>query len=247
MKKRIAFTMVVAAAVLSGLGAVAVRYNAHLWAAVHPLTVVYSDAVFEPPESGQPQSLSYRTFVVRSDGAAVRFNAAGSAEELLRHTRSLVFPDRYVVVDPHTESVTTYKPVHAVLRPTQDCGGSRADEILGRRTELVTEDKSQKGRMNITLRKWLALDLNCVPLREEYLVEDLTVGARYKNVRSAISVAEGEPPVALFLIPPVYTERAPSDVQREIDNKLGKGAHVSRDPAALQSLDRAYEHQKFGH
>jgi hypothetical protein len=100
----------------------------------------------------------------------MKANALPDPQGRFETIRSIQFKDRYVVIDPYTESISTYRSYRPIIVPTQDCGGPRDVAVLGHPTEIVTEGS----KPNIHYRqesttKWLALDLNCISLREHYI------------------------------------------------------------------------------
>ena len=241
------FAILVIVSTIAALGAVAHRYNFQFSPEVHPFVVVYKTiTTHEAPGQGpRTDSDRYITFAVRSDGATMKANAIPDAQRHLATVRSIEFKDRYVVVDPFTNSVSTYAPYLPLVSPSQDCGGAADKSVLGYRTEIVTENPPapSKGNRQFISTKWLAVDLKCVAMRELLVVDD---GSEVVKVdRQAISINSGEPPTEYFEVPSNYEERGPADIDNEVQKK-SPGHHVfgGGDSGVLDKLQRTYENAR---
>jgi hypothetical protein len=242
MRKTV-FLVLVSLATVAGLATAKYRYNFQFSPSVQPFVAEFKLTTTHL-QQGQAQPVTdsdrYLTVAVRSDGAVMSANAIPDAEGRLETVRSIQLKDRYVVIDPYTESVSTYQPYRPIIVASQDCQGPRDTLVLGHPTELVTEGaKPNIHYRQETVTKWLAVDLNCVSLRERYVKYD---GSELVQVsREAISVQVGEPPAEYFNIPNNYQERGPADIDSEMQKKFGKHVFAEGDPAVLDKLERAYQ------
>jgi hypothetical protein len=180
---------------------------------------------------------------LRSDGAVMNANTLPDAERRIKTVRPIQFKDRYVVIDPFSNSISTDKPYKPIIVATQDCQGVRDTQLLGHQTEIIS--KNAKPNVHYPQEgttKWLAIDLNCISLRERYIKDD---GSELVHVnRDAISVQVGEPPAAYFDIPANYVERGPADIDSEMQKKTGQHVFDGGDPTVLQKLQQAYDSSK---
>jgi hypothetical protein len=228
------------------LGAVKHRYNFQLSPSVHPLVAEYKSTTIHQ-HKGQSQPVTdnarFLTMAVRSDGAIMTANTLPDAEGRLETVRAIQFKDRYVVIDPFSNSISTYKRYKPIIVATQDCQGVRDIQLLGHQTEIVSENaKPNVHYPQEGVTKWLAIDLNCISLRDRYVKDD---GSELVHVnRDAISVQVGEPPAEYFDIPVNYVERGPADIDSEMQKKTGQHVFGGGDPTALQKLQQAYDSSK---
>jgi hypothetical protein len=241
--KRLIFVVIVSLAAVAGLAAAKYRYNFQFSPSVHPFVAQYKVTTIHLRQ-GQAQPIvdhdRYLTVAVRSDGAEMTANLTPDPQGRLDTVRSVEFKDRYVVIDPYSQSVSTYQPYRPIIVATQDCRGTPDASVLGHPTELITEGaKPNQHYRQETVTKWLALDLNCVSLREHYVKDD---GSELVQVnREAISVQVGEPPAEYFDIPANYRERGPADIDSEMQKKFGRHVFGEGDPAVLDKLQQAHQ------
>jgi len=186
----------------------------------HPFVATY--------KLSSSRATRYRTFAVRSDGAVMTANSLPDANGHILTARTIELRDRYVVAEPMTRSISTYKPYMPMIVALQDCGGMPDEMILGYPTEVI-----QQGRTT----RWLAVDLNCLPLREH---------AVWKNgrevTREAISVTLGEPPAEYFNVPSDYQERGPADLNAEFARKF-PGQQLY-DEVVVDRMQKIYERSR---
>jgi hypothetical protein len=215
-------TFLIIAGVITIAGCVAVLLYAHSTAEtrVQPFTVVYSRSNYSPVNSENPTNVAHETLAIRSDGAFVKSNSTLDSHGHFPLAKGVTLADRYVLVDPVTESTTTYGPVKSLVKPTNNCGGNSGENILGYRTELTTREENIKDGTRITVRESQAPALNCIPLRQEIVVEP-GEGGNFRVVRAAEVVTEGEPSAELFTIPASYQERSPATLIAEHGKKMG--------------------------
>jgi hypothetical protein len=142
--------------------------------------------------------------------------------------RAIELRDRYVVVEPLTQSVSSYRPYKPMIVAIQDCRGTPDVPILGYPTEVTQQGKTTK---------WLAVDLNCLPLREHAVRKD----GREVD-REAISVKLGEPPAEYFQVPSSYQERGPAALNDEFTRKF-PGQQLY-DQVAVDRLQKLYERNR---
>src|SRR5512146_2528702 len=121
MSNRALFTIFVGVATCAALAASAFRIR-HASNAIHPVTVTYQYSVFQPSASASPKYTAYETRAIRSDGAFMNTNSVPTAAGAILTSRAITFGDKYVVVDPQTESVSTYKPWKPTVTATNQCG-----------------------------------------------------------------------------------------------------------------------------
>jgi len=222
------------------------RYNFQLSPTVHPFIATYKVTTTHT-SAGETQSATdsdrFFTLAVRSDGATMRANALPDGQGRLPTVRSISFSDRYVVIDPFTRSLSSYKPYKPIVLPTQDCGGVPGSPVLGYRTQVGTKVISAEvSNPQATTTTWLALDLNCIMLRERYIDNNASEAVQVN--REAISVTVGEPPSEYFDIPPDYQERGPLDIDSEAQKRFGLHVFGKGDPAILEKLQHAYQNAR---
>jgi hypothetical protein len=170
----------------------------------------------------------------------MKTNSVPDATEHIATVKSIEFKDRYVVVDPNTKSISTYKPYMPVISGTEDCSGSRTDPILGHSVEYLRSDLlgSAKSGVRMARERWHAVDLNCTILREHLTTTDKD-GKVTQIYREAVSVKPGEPPADFFNIPPDYQERGPAEVNSELEaSGLGK---IFSDKESADKLQKVYD------
>jgi hypothetical protein len=237
--KNSTFAVTVGAVVGVSLGAVALRYHLQIPSAVRPVIVVYHDNALLPGQD-RLSSDRYWTLAVRSDGASMKTNSVPDATGHIATVKSIEFKDRYVVVDPLTKSISTYKPYVPVIAATENCSGSSTDPILGHPIEYLRSDlrESVKSGVRTARERWLAVDLNCAILREHLTTTDKD-GKVTQLYREAVSVKSEEPPTDYFNIPPGYQERGPAEVSSESEaNGHGK---ILPNKESLDKLQKVYD------
>lgn len=241
--KKIMLIILVSLATVGGLATAKYRYNFQFSPSVHPLVIIYKSSTTHL-QQGQTRPVTdadrFVTMAIRSDGAVMKANAIPDPSGHIGIVRSIQLQDRYVVIDPQTESISTYQPKRPAIVPSQDCGGPRDVSILGHPTEVVTEGaKPNIHYRQETTKKWLAVDLNCIPLREFYVKDGDSDWAQV--TREAISVQVGDPPAEYFDVPTNYQERGPKEIDAVMFEKSGKHVLAEGDPAVLDKLERAYK------
>ena len=229
--KRWQFVLVVSLITAAGLTAAALRFGRQASPAVSPFIAVYEQVVYR---SGQSVPVGQRTFTlaVRSDGATMQANATN--DQVLSVPRSVELKDKYIVVDPLTESVTSYAPYRPMVVPTRDCGGRPDTPIFGIPTEVVEEVlKDKNGQPFSKVTKWVGVDMNCQSLRE------VDIRSQLRTELNAISVTLGEPPAEYFAVPARYQERGPAETDAEAKRRGQVGIFGS--PEVADKLQKAYE------
>jgi hypothetical protein len=114
------FALVIGALVVITLGVIGLRYNVEASPVIHPVVVVYRDKTIRQGQSLPPGDRVW-TLAVRSDGSLMQAEGMPDATEHISTAKSIEFKDRYVVIDPHTMSTSTYKPYKPIVVPTRDC------------------------------------------------------------------------------------------------------------------------------
>jgi hypothetical protein len=231
------FTAIAGAVAAASLGVAASHYQS---VSVVPFVVVYHDSALKPGQASR-SSGNFWTLAVRADGANMRVNRVPDSAGQIQGVRSLEFTDRYVVVDPHTTSTSTYKPYRPIIVGAQSCSGRPAVSILDHPIEYVQENKPSKARQ-LSVERWLATDLNCLPLREHTTMTEKD-GTETQFFREAVSIKLGEPPAEYFEIPSNYVERGPADINSEVEKRF-PGSHVIPHPEMRDKLQSVYEADK---
>jgi hypothetical protein len=241
--RKVVFVALISLATMAGLAVAKYRYNFQFSPSVNPLVAQYKVTTTRLLH-GEAQPVTehdrYLTVAVRSDGAMMTANLLPDPHGQLDTVRSIQLKDKYVVIDPFTNSVSTYPPYKPAIVATQDCRGPRDISVLGHPTELITESgKPNQHYRQEAITRWLALDLNCLALQERY-VQDNDSELIQVN-RDAISVQIGEPPADYFNVPANYQERGPADIDAEMHKKVGQHVFGQGDPTVLDKLQKAYE------
>lgn len=205
-----------------------------------PVVIVYHDSALRSGEIS-PSSDRFWTLAVRSDGANMESNSVPDATGHIQGVKSLQLQNRYLVVDPNTTSISTYKPYRPMAVREQSCSGKLSGSILNHPVEYLQITKpvtsSRKPK-----EQWLAADLNCLTLRELVSLKEKN-GSEIQFLREAVSIKLGEPPAEYFEIPPNYVERGPAEVDSEIEKRF-PGNHVIPHPEMLDKLQHVYEIDK---
>jgi hypothetical protein len=238
------FAAVIGSAVAVSLGAVSFHYNFQVSPVVKPLVVLYRDNTVLEGRDRQSNA-RFWTMAIRSDGSFMRANSIQDATGRIQDVKSIEFKDRYVVVDPYTSSTVTYKPSVPIIVGTRDCLGKGAGSMLGHPLEYVREDpRNSKGNVRkMTRERWLAVDLNCVVMRE-HISEIDSDNKTIEFYREAISVKLGEPSADLFDVPSNYQERGPADLNKEFEARF-PGQKIMPQQAAEDRLQKIYEAGKI--
>jgi hypothetical protein len=185
----------------------------------------------------------------RADGSFVDMRISQNSKILNKR----VLVDRSirarVVIDPATQSITTYRiadtqnlPRSSGLLPFR-AGGCEAtlagetQEMLGFRT--VRRQEAQRiGNAELRTESWVAPALNCFPLKvETVLSRNGNISA--KNVYEVVSLSRGKPDPQLFAVPQQYRERAPSEVFVLASGISGKQCLICS--KGVEVLDAAYQ------
>lgn len=227
-------------------------------AQIFPFTALVVNASFEPGSSIATQT-EVRTFAVRSDGSTVelfhRPDPSGTGRTLYIRKIIDVQGKRKVVVDPFSESTTTYplqdKAVafHAA-KPISACGGLQDGAQLGYPVARIEETLGPEdtGPMidKIAVRAWLPLKLNCIPIRRESVFFKGGKELQH-NLDSFVSVSEGEPDPSLFEVPTNYVERAPSAAMAEAFRRFPNDRSFDCGTCDQSQKDAAYSHARQFH
>ena len=232
--KKFSFALTMGAVVVATLGATALRY--HLQSSVHPALIVYHDSVVLPSQD-RPSNDTYWTLAIRSDGASMRANGAPDAAGRFDTVRDVEFKDRYVVIDPFTKSISTYKPYRPFMSAAHDCGGTGAGSFLAHPLQLV-RDTTKSGKL--LGERWLATDLDCIMLRQH--IVDTTPDGKVANLyREAVLVKTGEPSSEFFEVPSGYQERGPA----ELNEAAAPGNKPFCNRESAEKLQKVYEAEKL--
>lgn len=231
------FLVSLTAITMAALAGVAKTYHAQVFPTIHPFSVTYK-VLSSGSAQDEPKLQAYRVLAARSDGTVMMANSLPDGNGHIHTSRALQLKDRYVVVDPLTESVSTYEPYKPLIVATQDCGGKADSPILGYSIEKTSQTVTSKSGQSMTVERWLAIDLDCIPLRE-YSISTSKLD-QMVNVEEAISVTPGEPPMEYFDITPGYQERGPAAVDREYSTRH-PGGRVFSNQRTIDDLEKNYE------
>ena len=148
-------------------------------------------------------------------------------------------------LDPATESTTTYpmnsKAVAVARQILNSCVDSpRAEHrsLWGHVTFKKIDDR-QAGTSSFHTESWLAPDLNCFPLESTVVVfrSGVRMGQKSKQVTS---LTAGEPAASLFVVPPGFIERTPSEVLAELAYRTGTPCTECPKAAVLDEAYRSH-------
>jgi len=233
------FTAMVGMVTAGTLGAAASHYQSP--ASAIAVVIVYHDSSLQTGQT-TPSGDRFWTLAVRSDGANMQANSVPDATGRIEGVKSVQLQDRYVVVDPSTTSVSTYKPYRPMVARGQNCSGKPAGSILNHSVEYVQVTKPLTSSHK-PIERWLATDLNCLTLREHLVITEKD-GMEVQVFREAVSIRAGEPPAEYFEIPTVYVERGPAELDAEVQKRF-PGKHVIANPTILDKFQHVYESDKL--
>ncbi len=193
------------------------------------------------------EELSFLTvFASRADGSSVDLRLMGDGKMAGNKAIFDLTRGQRVVVDPLSESTTTYAlapPEISRLRlNASSCvgiGGSERGEILGVEVVKIERRPPPSGNGNREeIEEWLAPSLNCYPLRRTATLYNS--GRRLAvTTQEATSITLGEPDEELFAVPAGYAERTPSEVYAERARRQGRECPTCGGRSVLQH-DLAY-------
>lgn len=151
---------------------------------------------------------------------------------------------RRVIIDPMTQSVTTYPLSQASLAfmngLAAGCQNATSEHStrLGYEVVKVQDNKQWPDGSADYSQSWQAPALGCLPMYESSSPQAGAAPTVW-NSREVVFVAEGEASGALFTIPSNYVERSPSQVFDEFQSRF-PNARKSWVEKAGPPLDRAY-------
>jgi hypothetical protein len=211
---------------------------------VHPVTIVYQRVSYSDKVPIQPSFARTEIEGARSDGSlALAALQPRDHDHPAFYERAVtdISQGRHVLVDPFTESTTTYpskKLVEKIRRkPADSCPGKPGEKILGYESlaELATLTRTTAiGKTATTITTWRAPELDCAMLRQETRTVKPD-GHVLFQVISATMVTPGEPPAWLFEVARGYTERSPNGVSAETAKRMGLNP-----PPLMPGRDDAY-------
>ncbi len=223
---------------------------------VRAFTATRFDATFLPGK-GIPVRTEIRTIAVRGDGSRSelfhRRDPSGNGKVLYIKKITDVPGVRRVVVEPRSESITTY-PLHEqairslAVKLVTECEGEAAGELLGlpvtvAETTLGPEDLGPGPGLvdEIRTRAWLAPRLNCFPLRREtrFFKDGQEKQLKFESV---LAFTEGEPDFWFFEIPAGYVERPPSAAMAEAARRYPNEKSLACGTCSTSRKDEAYFH-----
>jgi hypothetical protein len=223
-----------------------------------PLTAEMTIADYAP--NGTATVTRKVVFAIRSDGSRAELFVETNGVRDGKRKIALVGKRQQLMIDPATESITTYPLNDGALAHTirkRSCvpqPGAESSSMLGHSVYRETREEDFKQSL-LRWDEWLAPDLNCMALRSKN-EGVMAAGGQVigRQIVEVTSVKVGEPAEELFAVPPGLTERSPSEVFRESDRrrreeaakKDAPGQEARRLPCAScdattnQRLDRAY-------
>jgi hypothetical protein len=209
-----------------------------------PFTATIKETRYGP--EGQVAYTEFHLFAKRSDGSHVLVMRRQDPAEAWIEVRRItdVSARRTIVVDPATESITTYPLTESVVNeysaPTHNCGGSLDEAragVTGHQVIPLRREFALSGRKTAFNEQWVAPALGCFPIWNSLTVkvDGKVVGT---VVRETLFLAEAEPASSHFEVPSGFAERTPSEVLAEFERRF-PGRHAASVEAGRR-LDAAY-------
>jgi len=210
-----------------------------------PYTITRQEVSLD--KTGRPWNVGIQIYAQRADGSQAKVRS------ILRPDRSAAVMQRTITdltlgheifADGLTETTTTLRMqpeaienVRAI-RPCSVDPSPRRSKILGYDVvERVVEIKAPSRFTRVV--QWVALDLNCFPLREEAFAGSSDSDLIRIGMNEATRVELGEPKPVLFEVPASYKERAPSARRAEYFRRFPD----SPCPSCLAATDRTLDTQ----
>jgi hypothetical protein len=185
----------------------------------------------------------------RQDGSWVyRYTTESPTGERGWHANIVDVSARKILyADPFTTSVMTFYPPESELvwnaRSRKACDDAEVKRQLADRTsatrKMLNQDVRAVGtrmRDGTVIRSMVAEQFDCYALAET--VSDARGGRSETRI---LSFTPGDPPVALFQVPPGYTERSPRELEALWLAKYGQPYFGER---ALANLEARYHRQR---
>jgi len=176
------------------------------------------------PLAGSP--LPYvRTFsiAVREDGSWVKITPIEHIAAEMVYERDIYDMQTgiWTTVDELSKSTLTREMSEHQMstlanHPAASCGGRAAEKILGQDIQYIeTADDSDERQM--TVKKWMATGLGCVPLKQETIMKENRNGTWTPTVDTTLQAFSlvFEPVDQFFRVQNDYIERKPSEVYLE--------------------------------
>ncbi len=192
---------------------------------------------------GVEQFRETQTFARRRDGSTVEVRETVNGQPFGNKVIIDWAAKKRVVVDPATESKTSYdlaQPVYQNSKPAPNCGASPlSGRVLGLDVARVAGSHSVGGLDRLIARdEWQAPALNCYPLRSVE-TNRAAEGSGETVTTEVVSIALGDPKPDLFAIPDAFVERSPSQVFAEASRRNRQECKECSTGTGLV-LDRAY-------
>lgn len=235
------FLIIVTVTIFVFAGATWLRVMTQEAPSVHPVTILYQRTSFSDKTTFQPTFAQTQILGIRADGSVARAVFQPHVRDhaaFYERAVTDVAHGRHILVDPFTESTTTYPSADIVQRirwkPANSCPGQRDEKVLGYETfsEVKTLAHKAPGG-STTVTTWRAPELDCAMLRQESKMAKANGRVLFQTIAATL-VTRGDPPAWLFEIPRDYTERSPSAVDSEAAVRLGSNVPARR------SLEEAY-------
>jgi hypothetical protein len=213
--------------------------------------VAFSATIVEKQYSGPDNT------VVFEEQSRVAIRRDGTESIIVnRKARDGVVYELRTVTNPHSrrrsayfgplKAVVTYvlsdAEVAALVTPNTSCKQERTaphSNVLGFDTVAVSQTFPAPGlpEHRTRIERWLALDLDCYPVREERWLVDAHDVAKLVATWEVKTILMGEPDPEFFSGKPDFKEMPPSQLMSEYADRFGGKA----DPRAKELLDRGYQ------
>lgn len=214
--------IVMALAAVASAGVIVVSNVNAQQTTISPFTATLIESRFG--NHGQKTRQETLLQAVRSDGSSVTLTNRTFPDGKQYQERTIIDlrNRKRIVIDPATESVTTYSlsapAIAAIVAKFTSCR-----KIQGEKQDInghaAVHEVVHTGLSPVVHDRWLALDLNCFPMKQTVL-KDAGKPQSTHNEIATISISLGEPDAALFMVPLNYTERSPDEVMAEFRNRF---------------------------
>jgi len=210
---------------------------------ITPFTAQTTEAEYD--NDGIQKSIELRTTAVKASGVQVETLDTLDGRHVWNSTILDLNKAVRISLDPATESATTY-PMNSkeivtarqILNSCADSPGAEHRSLWGHMTFKNIDDR-QAGTSSFHTESWLAPDLNCFPLEVTmvFFRSGVRIGKKSKQVTS---LTVGEPAASLFVVPPGFVERTPSEVFAELARRTGTPCTECAKAAVLDDAYRSH-------
>lgn len=215
-------------------------------AGIRPFTATIATALYHG-DSIQPLITRYTTVAFRSDGSEVTVRHVQAPDGNPYDERVILdlTSAQRVSVDPMTQSRTTYpmgpKELAHYKNLRVNCAsspGAATSAILGYAVVKAARSGPAASGKVFSTENWRAPALGCFSLSQVTVWTNSATGAATdRKVRKVLTIIEGDPVAALFIIPSDYVECSPGEVLALFASKYQKPDHSRTDAV----LNRVYQ------